>query len=132
MEKIIVVLFAFLFLALPGCFFSRSLIEAPINATKIGEIVEGVSTKEDVVRILGAPTDILFNNREHDPLNVFAYEYTYNVSKTTGLTLILVTFLNSDMKRDHVLVFFDEKGIVCSIGTRFDARKAKYRLPFGG
>ena len=91
----------------------------------------GKSTKADVVRILGAPTDIIFCNREHDPLRVFAYEYVYKVSKTTGFTIIIVTFLNSDAKRDHVLVFFDENGVVSGVGTSLDAEKASYEFPFG-
>jgi outer membrane protein assembly factor BamE (lipoprotein component of BamABCDE complex) len=118
-------------LATPACFFSRSKLEVPIDAGKIDEIVVGKSTKDDVVRVLGAPTDIIFSNREHDALRVFAYEYTYTVNKTTGFTIIILTFLNSDRKRDHVLVFFDEQGVVTSIGVNLDAEKASYELPFG-
>ena len=123
-------LFLFIFVA-PGCFFSRSKLEAPIDPEKVSLIVAGKSTKEDVVRILGAPTDIIFSNREHDALEVFAYEYTYTVNKTTGFTLIIITFLNADRKRDHVLVFFDDQGVVSSIGITLDADKASYKFPFG-
>jgi len=120
-----------LLLAASGCFFSRSLAEKPIDPALIGLIEPGVSTKEDVVRVLGTPTDILFSNREHDPLRVFAYEYTHTVTKSTGFTVILLTFLNSDLKRDHVMVFFDEQGLVSAVGTRFDSSEAAYGLPFG-
>jgi hypothetical protein len=115
----------------PGCFFSRSKSQTPVVAADVDRIVAGRSTQEDVVRLLGAPTDILFSNREHDPLRVFAYEYAYTVTKNTGFTLILVTFLNSDTKRDHVLVFFDEKGVVSGMGRSLDADRASYKLPFG-
>jgi len=91
----------------------------------------GQSTKEDVARILGAPTDIIFNNKELDPLNVFAYEYIYRLEKTTGFTIIILTLTNSDTKRDHVLVFFDANGIVTGVGARFQAEDAEYDLPFG-
>jgi hypothetical protein len=91
----------------------------------------GESTKEDVLRILGAPTDIIFSNRQHDPLHVFAYEYTYTVSKSTGFTIILVTFINQDRKRDHVVIFFDDQGIVSAVGTRLEAEDATYKFPFG-
>ena len=117
---------------LSGCFLSRAKVETPIDAEKVATIQIGQSTKEDVVRILGAPTDIIFSNRKLDPLRVFAYEYTYTVSKNTGLTLIVVTFINSDTKRDHLLVFFDERGVVSAIGQSLDADKASYKLPFGG
>ncbi|MHC4942530.1 MAG: outer membrane protein assembly factor BamE domain-containing protein [Planctomycetota bacterium] len=124
-------LLVFILLIAPGCFFSRSKSEAAIDPVKVGQIRVGESTKEDVLRILGAPTDIIFSNRQHDPLHVFAYEYTYTVNKSTGFTIILVTFLNSDRKRDHVVIFFDEEGIVSAIGTRFEAEDATYKFPFG-
>jgi len=118
-------------LSAPGCFLSRAKVEAPLDAEKINEIVVGRSTKEDVVRTLGAPTDILFSNRQLDPLRVFAYEYTYTVTKTSGLTLLIITFLNSDAKRDHVLVFFDDDGVVSAVGSSLNADQASYELPFG-
>lgn len=118
-------------LLLPGCLFSRKKDEVPVDPEGIALIEVGKSTKADVVRILGAPTDIIFSNREHDPLRVFAYEYVYKVSKTTGFTIIILTFLNSDTKRDHVLVFFDENGVVSGIGSSLDAEKASYEFPFG-
>jgi outer membrane protein assembly factor BamE (lipoprotein component of BamABCDE complex) len=117
---------------LPACIFSRTKIEAPIDKEKLEQIVVGQSDKEDVVRILGAPVDIIFNNKMLDPLNVFAYEYVYNVQKSSTLTLIIVNFVNNDSKRDHVLVFFNENGIVTGVGSRFQAEDAEYSLPFGG
>ena len=130
MKKIL--LFTVLILiTVPGCFFSRSKAENPINIAKIENIKVGESTMEDVARILGAPTDIIFSNHLHDPLRVFAYEYNYVVTKRTGFTVILVTFVNSDLKRDHVIVFFDDDGIVSGIGTNLFAEEASYGLPFG-
>jgi outer membrane protein assembly factor BamE (lipoprotein component of BamABCDE complex) len=117
--------------ASPGCFFSRSKSQTPVQAAAVRKIVIGRSTMDDVVKALGAPTDIIFSNREHDPLRVFAYEYTYTVTKNTGLTLIVVTFINSDTKRDHVLVFFDERGVVSGVGSSLDSDRASYKLPFG-
>ena len=130
--RIITLLFLLAALAFSGCFLSRSKVKAPINAEMVGRIAVGKSTREDVVRLLGAPTDIIFCNKEHDPLRVFAYEYTYTVTKTTGLTLVVVTFLNTDTKRDHVLVFFDNRGVVSAVGKSLDADKASYKLPLGG
>lgn len=115
----------------PGCFVSRNTVDRPLDPEAIEEIEAGRTDKEGVVGLLGAPTDIIFSNRAHDPLRVFAYEYTYSVTKTSGLTLIVVTFLNSDTKRDHVLVFFDEDGVVSAVGSRLDAEFASYGLPFG-
>jgi outer membrane protein assembly factor BamE (lipoprotein component of BamABCDE complex) len=115
----------------PGCFFSRSKVEAPLEPERIAQIEVGKSTKEDVTRLLGAPTDIIFSNKQLDPLRTFAYEYDRAVTKTTGLTLIIVTFINADTKRDHVLVFFDDRGVVSAVGARLDADDARYGLPFG-
>ncbi len=61
---------------LPGCFLSRTKVERPIDAEQVARIEVGKTTQREVVRILGAPTDIIFSNREHNPLRVFAYEYT--------------------------------------------------------
>jgi len=116
--------------ACPGCFFSRAKRHAPIDAEKLAEIEVGVSTIDDVVELLGAPTDILFSSREHDPLRVFALEYAYEVTKSTGFTVIVLTFLNSDAKRDHVLVFFDDAGLVSAVGSTLAADRARYGLPF--
>ncbi len=115
----------------PGCFVSRNTVDRPLDPEAVEQIAVGQSRKEDVVKLLGAPTDIIFSNQAHDPLRVFAYEYTYAVTKTSGLTLIIVTFLNSDTKRDHVLVFFDEDGMVSAVGSRLNAEFAGYGLPFG-
>ncbi|MBN2489692.1 MAG: hypothetical protein JXQ29_02445 [Planctomycetes bacterium] len=115
----------------PGCFFSRTKVEAPVAAEAIEKIEIGRSTTADVARLLGAPTDIIFSNREHDPLRVFAYEYTHTVTKTTGLTLVVITFLNADTKRDHLLVFFDDRGVVSAIGESLRAGDARYKFPFG-
>ena len=115
----------------PGCFLSRAKVESPIAAESVDKVIVGRSTKADVVRLLGAPTDIIFSNREHDPLRVFAYEYAYTVTKTAGLTLIVVTLINTDTKRDHLLVFFDDHGVVSAIGRSLKAEEASYKFPFG-
>lgn len=129
--KIPAVFLLLVVVVVPGCIFSRTKVEAPIDAEKLEQVVVGQSDKEDVVRILGAPTDIIFNNKELDPLNVFAYEYVYNVQKSATLTLLVINFVNNDSKRDHVLVFFDKNGIVTGVGSRFQAEDATYSFPFG-
>ncbi|MEQ8767739.1 MAG: outer membrane protein assembly factor BamE [Planctomycetota bacterium] len=117
--------------AAPGCFVSRNTVDRPLDPEAIEEVKVGKTTKEQVVTLLGAPTDIIFSNKALDPLRAFAYEYSYSVTKTSGLTLIVITFLNSDTKRDHVLVFFDDDGVVSAIGSRLNAEFASYGLPFG-
>lgn len=118
-------------LLLPGCFFSRSKLEQPLDPANLQTLVVGMSDQADVQRALGSPTDIIFNNKNHDPLRVFAYEYVYRVQKTTGFTIIILTFIEADAKRDRVMVFFDENGKVSSIASSFDAEEASYGLPFG-
>ena len=128
--RALALLLAGLLFACPGCFFSRAKRHAPIDAAMLEKIEVGVSTIDDVVELLGAPTDILFSSRDHDPLRVFALEYTYEVTKSTGFSIIVLTFLNSDAKRDHVLIFFDDDGRVEAVGSSLNAERARYGLPF--
>ena len=116
--------------ALSGCVLSRTTDGSSIPPQGVEGIVVGESTRADVTRLLGPPEEVIFSNREHDPLfeRVFRYEKTQ--TKQTAWFFIIFSYHRSDTKRDEVTVFFDGNGIVEHVGSRLDADEAEYATPF--
>lgn len=116
---------------LPGCaIMGRQQIDRSIKPEAVAKVQKGMA-KEEVTSILGAPQDIIFSNKEHDPLREHAYVFTHQKSKYTAIFLALISFGNMDQKSDRVVVFFDEEGKVAHVGSSLDADKTNYGFPFG-
>ena len=114
-----------------GCaILGRQQTDQPIPPEKVAQVKKGM-TKSQVTEILGAPQEIIFSNKEHDPLREHAYVYEYKVQVGTAIFLIPVNFGNLDMKRDRCLVFFDEQGQVANVAATLRAADARYGFPFG-
>ena len=114
-----------------GCaIMGRQQKENPISAENVAKITKGMP-KARVQEILGAPQDIIFSHKEHDPIREHAYVYEHVVAKYTGITFLILSFGNADEKKDRVLVFFDDTGNVESIGHALHAADASYGFPFG-
>jgi outer membrane protein assembly factor BamE (lipoprotein component of BamABCDE complex) len=145
-RSLAVLLFASL---LPGCILGRVRDQVPLDPVAVKKIVPGQSTKKDVVELLGAPayvndriglrvlgkpvqgsgnTGPLIDELIHSPLD-HSYTYEYSDTKSMALYLLVVSFTNQETKRDRVVVFFDEKGVVSHIGATFDAKDVSFRLP---
>jgi outer membrane protein assembly factor BamE (lipoprotein component of BamABCDE complex) len=121
----------FLILVLPGCaVFGRQHVDHPIDREALAKVQKGMP-KAEVTQLLGAPTEIIFSNKMHDPLQEHAYVFEFSRTKYTGISLALVTFGNMDQKRDRVLVFFDNEGKVDHVGASLKADDASYGFPFG-
>ncbi len=117
--------------SLTGCLaFARRQVDHRLSPEAVSQITQN-STKADVTRLLGAPQEIVFSNREHDPLREHAYIYDHSTTKFSVISLALVNFGNSDEKSDRVVVFFDEAGKVTHVGATFRAEDASYGFPFG-
>jgi outer membrane protein assembly factor BamE (lipoprotein component of BamABCDE complex) len=117
--------------ALSGCaVFGRQQKENPLDGQKVAQVRKGMSRAE-VLEVLGAPQEIIFSNREHDPLREHAYVYEHVMTKYTGITFGFLSFGNSDQKKDRTVVFFDETGNVLAIGATLAAGDASYDFPFG-
>ncbi len=95
------------------------------------EKIERGMPKEEVVRILGAPTEIIFSNKAHDPLSEHAYVYEHTSTRYTGIVLALVNFGNIDQKRDRVVIWLDPEGRVECVGASLKADESSYGFPFG-
>jgi outer membrane protein assembly factor BamE (lipoprotein component of BamABCDE complex) len=137
--------------ALPGCILGRVRDEVPLDPDKVAKIKAGQSTKKDVVELLGAPTYVndrlglrllsphnglqggatvgpLVDELVRSPLD-HSYTYEYTDTKSASLYLLVVSFTNQETKRDRVVIFFDEKGVVSHMGTSLNAKDVEFRLP---
>ena len=116
---------------LPGCVLSQTTEGTKLREAQVAEIAVGRSTRADVARVLGAPDEIIYSNREHDPLFERAYRYHRKKRKTTYFTLILFSASRSDSNSDNVIVFFDDQGVVEDVGMRLDMNQPRYGVPWG-
>ncbi|MBI4600643.1 MAG: outer membrane protein assembly factor BamE [Planctomycetes bacterium] len=116
---------------LPGCaVLGRQQKDHRLERASVQKIQKGM-TKEQVTQILGAPTEIIFSNKEHDPLREHAYVFEHSTTRYTAISLALINFGNMDEKRDRVVVFFDEGGKVDHVGASLMAENAAHGFPFG-
>jgi outer membrane protein assembly factor BamE (lipoprotein component of BamABCDE complex) len=114
-----------------GCaVLGRQQKDHRIDAEAVMKVQKGMS-KEDVVNLLGAPTEIIFSNKALDPLREHALVFEQVTTKYTGIVLLFMNFGNSDEKRDRVLVFLDDNGKVDHVGASLKAEQAEYGFPFG-
>jgi len=116
---------------LPSCaVLGRQQIDHRISPDAVSRVQKGMS-KEDVVATLGAPQEIIFSHKEHDPLREHAYVYTHKTTLYTAISLAILTFGNMDQKNDRVVVFFDDDQTVAFVGASLHAGNAAYGFPFG-
>lgn len=133
-----------------GCILGRTRDEVPIDPERVARIVPGKTTKREVVELLGAPTYVndriglklvgkptgldgdnvgpLVDELVRSPLD-HSYTYEYSDTKSASLYLLVISFTNQETRRDRVVVFFDDRGVVSHIGASFNARDVEFRLP---
>lgn len=119
-------------LAVPtGCaVLGRQQKDHPIDPETLARIQKGMP-REEVTRLLGAPTEIVFSNKALDPLVEHAYIYEHTATRYTGIVLAIVNFGNVDEKRDRVIVWLDPEGRVEHVGSSLKAVESEYGFPFG-
>ena len=123
--------FACFLLASSGCaVFGRQQQDHPIDPEALSKVEKGMP-KEEVTRLLGAPTEIIFSNKALDPLVEHAYVYEHSATRYTGIVLAIVNFGNVDEKRDRVIVWLDPEGRVEHVGSSLKADESEYGFPFG-
>lgn len=117
--------------ALAGCaIMGQQQEDQPISANDVSQIKVGM-TRNKVTDVLGAPQELIFSNKEHDPLREHAYVYEYTRKAGTAIFFLVVNFGNLDTKRDRVVVFFDENGKVSNVGASLHGDDAHFGFPFG-
>lgn len=91
---------------LQGCAFSRGTLGDDLRSEVVATIQKDATTKEEVLRLLGAPDRLLpLNGRD-----VFQY-YRYD-AKAGSLLLIVLNFTRLSIKSDDLYVIFNRNGIV--------------------
>jgi hypothetical protein len=93
-------------LVLNGCVLSRGRVGNPIQEESLSQIEKGISKKDSVVTLLGAPDRIIVGNDKE------IFQYYYYDGKSPGLILLAFNILSVNVRSDNLYVFFDRQGIV--------------------
>lgn len=111
-----VILFLVLSLVLQGCVISRGRVGNPIDEHNLQQIQKGVTHREQVVELLGAPDRI---NQAPDR-DIF--QYYYFDAKSPALILLIFNLITLNVKSDNLYIFLDKQGVVQDIiyGKRTD------------
>jgi hypothetical protein len=119
-------LLATLTLLAQGCAFSRGTLGDDIETDAVGTIKKGVTTKTEVLALLGAPDRILpLNGRD-------LYQYYRYDAKAGSLLLILVNFSRLSVKSDDLFVIINQTGVVEDVISSKRTENLEFRFwPFG-
>lgn len=93
-------------LLINGCVLSRGRVGNPIQEESLSQIEKGITKKESVVTLLGAPDRIIVGNDKE------IFQYYYYDGKSPGLILLVFNILSVNVRSDNLYVFFDRQGIV--------------------
>jgi outer membrane protein assembly factor BamE (lipoprotein component of BamABCDE complex) len=122
MRQLLAVLLAAV--SLTGCFLSRERSNEPLQKSQIDSLVIGTSTATQVADELGAPTEVVQLGKRS------AWRYDFTTTKTSGFTIIVVSFLNTDRRSDRCWLFFDQYDVLRHVGTTLDAEDTEYAMPW--
>lgn len=109
-----------------GCAFSRGTLGDDIKTEAIDSIKKGVTTKTEVLTLLGAPDRVLpLNGRD-------VYQYYRYDGKVGSLLLIVVNFSRVSIKGDDLYVMLNQNGIVEDVISSRRTENLEFRFwPFG-
>ena len=109
-----------------GCAFSRGTLGDDIKTEAVSLIKNGVTTKTEVLGLLGAPDRVLpLNGRD-------VYQYYRYDAKAGSLLLILVNFSRVSVKGDDLFIMIDQNGVVQEVITSKRTENLEFRFwPFG-
>jgi outer membrane protein assembly factor BamE (lipoprotein component of BamABCDE complex) len=109
-----------------GCALSRGTLGDDIKTEAIDSIKKGVTTKTEVLTLLGAPDRVLpLNGRD-------VYQYYRYDGKVGSLLLIVVNFSRVSIKGDDLYVMLNQNGIVEDVISSKRTENLEFRFwPFG-
>ncbi len=110
----------FLFSAfLSGCaqYDSKRGVAVVWQAQAVSQLVEGKSTRADVLDLLGPPSQVIALKDE----TVFYYLFEH--SQGEGLVLIVYNRVNVDTRYDRAIFFFDDNDILTESATHIQAQE---------
>jgi outer membrane protein assembly factor BamE (lipoprotein component of BamABCDE complex) len=108
----------------PSCFINRERVNQAIDQKAYARLEAGVSTADDVLRELGAPTEVVQLAKRS------AWRYDFTLKKGAAFWPIILVFVNTEARQDRVWAFFDEAGLLTHVGASFEADKASYAMPW--
>ena len=99
---------------LGGCaqFESKRGVEVNWQSTVTEQLVNGQSTRRDVLAMLGPPSQVIALDGES------ALYYLFEHSEGEGLVLILYNSMRIDTRYDRAIFFFDENDVLTEFATR--------------
>ena len=90
-----------------------------IDETKVDQIKRGITTKEEVLKLIGSPETI---TKDADGNVTFLYHYVYAQTKGSTFIPIVGMFAGGvDTKQQGVTVRFDPTGLVTGVETSMGA-----------
>jgi hypothetical protein len=109
-----------------GCAFSRGTLGDDIKTEAVDSLKKGVSTKTDVLALLGAPDRVLpLNGRD-------VYQYYRYDGKVGSLLLIVVNFSRVSIKSDDLFIMLNQSGVVEEVISSKRTENLEFRFwPFG-
>ncbi|MHC4449908.1 MAG: hypothetical protein ACYS0E_07165 [Planctomycetota bacterium] len=111
-------------LLLAGCFLGKFSENEPLDESLLKEFESGKTTAGDVTRVLGPPRRVV----ELDVRSAYLYEFSE--SKSAGLILLLVNFVNSDQRFDRVWFFFDSRDVLTHYGAHLSSHRSRFAMPW--
>ncbi len=101
-----------------GCTITRVYRGSPVEAPPDGALVPGLTSKGEVLRLLGPPTGIV---RQLDG-DIFVYRYLrrntnqLRIEEPVITSLEIFSYTRSDERTDTLVVLFDPEGRVVQYG----------------
>lgn len=96
--------------------------DQPLDPAVISQLAPGTNTAGDVVRLLGAPNQVV----ELGSGSAWLYQATN--AKSMGLWLIVFGTFGKDAQADRCWVFFDKDDVLTHYGATLNADKSEYHI----
>lgn len=122
--RIPIALVLLLSLTASGCLMARTTTNEPLARPAVERLVPGKSTAQECLELLGAPSEVVQLGQRS------AWRYQYQQMKRAGTFLIVLTLFNEDVRQDRVWLFFDPRDVLQSVGSTFEADRARYAAPW--
>jgi len=100
----------------------QAKVDENLDPQAISQLQAGKSTSADVLRLLGAPSEVI------ELGNKSAWLYQSQNTKQMGLWLLVYGSYGEDTQFDRCWVFFNENGMLTHYGDNLNADSAEYHL----
>ena len=102
--------------ALGGCaqYENKRGVEVTWQDSVTSHLVRGKTTRKDVLRLLGPPSQVIPLEEET------VLYYLFERSKGDGVILIVYNRMQIDTHYDRAVLFFDENDVLTDFATRID------------